>query len=73
MDNKFNTDLLICILLQLLTCYIIPLVIPVVILCPHTNSLTCFISIFVVIMGVIAFVCLTIFIWQQYKAWRGKI
>lgn len=72
MGNKFNTDLLICIFLQLIACCIIPLAIPVVILCPYETFLDYFLSILTLSIEVIVFVCLTIFIWKQYKAWRKK-
>lgn len=72
MDNNLNYDLLICISLQLLVCCIIPLAIPVVILCPYETFLDYFLSIFVLSIEAIVFVCLSIFIWKQYKAWRRK-
>jgi len=72
MDNKPNDDLLICILLQLLVCCILPLAIPVAILCPYETFLDYFLSIFILSIEAIVFICLSIFIWKHYKAWRGK-
>jgi len=66
MDNKPNDDLLICILLQLLVCCILPLAIPVAILCPYETFLDYFLSIFILSIEAI------VFIWKHYKAWRGK-